>query len=321
MNAINELENKYTKLFKDGKLVQIHIAKWGMHCQLSKEDLGLEEEALPTIFKLGNKMLVKKEVLAKFTSLEQKARTYLKLNSHEFPIAQAHFVPRKNLISVINKLQQYKREYEVLIEDFVTNYNTYKEEMLAAYPDYREKLEPFYPAVESVRVKFSFDISIFEVSLPKKFKETDLLAIQAKDAAIADLKVRYEQEMENQYQKGIANINNFLSQTVGELRGQIVEIFETVASKIRKREVISKTNLNSLKNVIDNFRNLDFLDDKAINSKLDPVVELIESDYDFKENQAAIKRLGASLNDVLETAKNISDIDNITGEYLRKIDI
>ena len=324
MTNHQQLEQRYSKLFKDGKLVQIHVRKWGMSAQLDQEDLELKEEfKLPDIFKLGKKMLIKGEELAKFTSIEQKARTYLKNNSLSFPIAQAHFVPRKKLLTVINKLNEMKAEYDALTEEFIQNYPTYKEEMLKTYTEHREKLEPFYPTAERIRQKFGFELSIFEVALPKRFKETDLLEIMAQNAAVEDLKGKYEREMEQQYIKGVQNIDSFLKETITALRAEIVRVFELVSNKIKNREVISKTNLSSIKNIIDNFKELDFLDDKEVNSKLDAVLELIDSNNEiaFKSNYAVVKRLEASLNEALDVARNLSDVDNVTGEYFRKIEV
>lgn len=320
MSSINELESRYDRLFKDGKLVQVHVAKWSMACRLSKEDLDITE-AVPSFIKLGNKMLIKQEVFSKFCAIEGKARKFLTDNSHAFPIAQAHFVPRKKLIKVVDTLNEFKVEYNKLTEEFLTNYDTYKEEMLTSFDAYRGKLETFYPPLEHIRSKFGFDLSIFEIALPKKLKETDLLGIKAEEAAIAELKKRYESEMENQYKKGVDMIDTFLKDTVQNVRGQVVEVFETIADKIKNREVITKTNLTSMKNIIDNFKSLDFLDDDAINTKLLEVESLLATNADFKENKKVIETLGKAVSSVLETAKDITDVSTVTGRYFRKVTI
>lgn len=322
MSKVSELEDRYNRLFKDGKLVQVHVSKWSMACKLTEEDLDLAPgEFLPAFMKLGNKMLIDNAVLTKFVSLEGRARSYLKDNSHDFPIAQAHFVPTKRLVKVIEVLNNFKTTYAELTEEFLTNYDTHKEEMLASNPNYRTRLEPFYPSVDWIRNKFGFELSIFEIAIPKRLKETDLLEIKAEAAAVAAMKTKYEAEMERQYQRGVSMIDTFVEGTVQKVRTQIVNVFEVIAEKIKNREVITKTNINSMQGIIDNFEALDFLDDAAINAKIIEVKTLLNSNTDFKEDQQSIQRLGTAINSVLTTAKDVSDVSNVTGRYFRKIDL
>lgn len=109
--APNALNERFQRLFRDGKLVQLHVSKWSMATRLNREDLPLVANAvLPDFVKLGNKMLVSEEQLKKFAALENAARSYLRAHAHPFPIAQAHFVPHRTLTTVIEKLPRIPYE-------------------------------------------------------------------------------------------------------------------------------------------------------------------------------------------------------------------
>src|ERR1035437_4852230 len=89
-NNVNVLSRYYDRLFSNGVLVHLKIARWGMSARLSENDLDIEK--VPDIIRLGKKMLIRPTIFNQFSQKEQQARNYLKRNSLSFHIAQAHFV-------------------------------------------------------------------------------------------------------------------------------------------------------------------------------------------------------------------------------------
>ena len=320
------LDNRFKNLFKSGNLVQVHVSKWSMSTSVQPEDLGLEttkkeDSKIPDFVTLGKKTLFTDDVRLKFGRIESSARAYLAANSHKFPVADAHFVPVKILPVVLATLGNFKTAYLKEVEDLITNYEKYKQKMFDAYPDHKSMLEPFYLGVDQIRPKFGFDWSAFEVSFPKNLKSLSMADVKAQNIAVDAATRKYEVQLKEQYDQHLKQIEEFAQTSALALRSKIIETFEVIAQKIQGNEVVNATNLKTLKAVIDNFDALDFLDDEKVKTSLATVKKLVNCGADFKDDKAALARLSAALNTTLETAKNMSDIDEITGGYIRKLDI
>lgn len=317
----DELQTKYDKLFQDGVLVNVHISVWGMAANLSKEDLNLQAD-LPKLFKLGKKMLIEPERLSAFKNAESKARRYLYRNSYDFPISKdAHFVPKKQYATVLTKLNEFKEEFLKLIDNFVENYYVYRDEVLNAYPDIADLLRPFYPDVSEIRGKFGFSTSSFELSMPREFSEVDIQKLIARDEAKDEIKKKLEEQMKVQHQTSIAQLEKFTEDAATSLRSKLVAMCKTVTEKIASREIISKANITTIREEIENFRALNFLDDAAVETEITKLAALVEGKHNFKTDQEAIATLNTALNDVLATASTTSDVSSLTGKYFRKIKV
>lgn len=314
-----EVEQKYQRLFKDGKLVQVHVSKWGMGYTTRTKENELEKD-LPDFYKPGKRMLIPDETRLAFQRLETQARMYLHANSLQYQAYDSHFVPRKKLVEVMLTLAKMKRDYYKLVDEFIANYEQYKQEMLDKYPEHREILEPYYPPADKVRQKFSFSVSMYQAAFPD-LDTVSMADLLAQNDAVEELKEEFKAQMEDQRQQALSNMEGFVAESIKLLRGQIVEVFETITAKIQNREVISKTNIKSIQAVIQDFQGLDFFNDKEVQAKLKDVQALLRQDLDFKDNHKAILRLQATLGEALTAARNMSDVNALTGGYFRNIDM
>jgi hypothetical protein len=293
-----------------------------MAARLNEADLPLAEGSkLPDFVKLGNKMLIDETELKKFSKIENSARSYLRAHAHMFPIAQAHFVPNKTLLGVLEKLEEFRVKYFELVEAFVANYDTLKEAMLTKHTEHRATLEPYYPAAVHIRHRFGFQVGIFEVSFPKQMKAIDLASVQAEATAREAMQLKFEAEWRKQYSQSMQEVDSFLTNAVASTRGRIVEVFDTIANKIKNRDVISTVNVKTMSGIIEAFDGLDFLNDASVRSKLDNVKGLLAAGRDFKEDNEAIASLSSAINEVLDVARSTTDLDSLTGDYIRRIEI
>jgi len=315
------LKAYYDKLFQDGYLVSVHVSKWGMGTQLSKDDLNLE--SLPKLFKLGRKMLIDPKHLAEFTSIEGKARRYLYSNSYDFPVAEAHFVPRKKVPQVVESLNKFRTEYQELTAKFIEKYEEYRDEILAEFPDIAEVLRPYYPAKETLNDKFSFSYSIFELSVPRQFGEVDIKELINQelvlDEAKEEAKAEVQKELQIQYQQSVAQLERFTEEAARALRSQIVSMCQSLIDKIARKDLVTRTSLNSVRAEIENFRTLNFLDDKAVADEIDKLEKVVDSGLDFRSDAEAIAVLNNALTETLNTANNITDIPHVRGTYFRAL--
>lgn len=335
------LDARFKKLFQDGKLVQVHVSKWGMSQQLTETDLALDQkvqksttvvagtEQAPDVvpvkvadfIQLGKKYLFTPEVRLKFGRIESQARRFLSDNSHRFPIADAHFVPQKKLIEVLAKLYEFKEQYDKATAAFITNYGQHKEEMRLKHPDHWASLEPHYPNVQDLGKRFQFDVIAYEVAFPSRLKTLSMADITAQNIAVEQAMKKYESQMEEQYKHSIKEMEMFVGESAKALRAEVVKVFDTIAAKIRNKEVVSATNLKTVKELIDNFHGLDFFNDTKVKARLAEVKKLVGSGADFKTDEEALERLSAAVAVTLEAAKNMTDIDELTGGYIRRLDI
>ena len=321
-----KLDNRWKNLFKSGKLVQVHVSKWNMSAPVQLKDLGIDISAdqakkIPGFVTLGKKTLFTDEVRLKFSRIESAARAYLLANSHKFEVADAHFVPQKALIKVIAQLEKFKEEYYVVVKDFLDNYEKYQEEMFIAFPGHKEKLIPFYPEIAKVKDKYSFSWTTYEVSFPQNLKSVSMTEVLAQNLAVDAATKKYEAQMREQYQQHVKQMEEFVQASALAMRNKIVETFEVIAQKIQGKEVVNATNLKTLRNVMESFDALDFLDDEKVRKNLAEVKKLVNSGHDFKDDKAALERLGAAINTTLETAKTMTDVETITGGYIRRLDM
>ena len=322
--------------------MQVHVSKWGMSQQLTENDLTLDrkvqESALDAganpdvevdvapvkvaeFIQLGKKYLFLPEVRLKFGRIESQARRFLADNSHRFPIADAHFVPQKKLVGVLSKLYEFKDTYDKATQEFITNYDQHKEEMRLKHPDHWTSLEPYYPPLADIGRRFQFGVTCYEVAFPSKLKSLTMADITAQNIAVEQAMKKYEAQMDEQYKHSIKEMELFVAESAKALRGEVVKVFDVIAAKIRNKEVVSGTNLKTVRELIENFNGLDFFNDTKVKARLAEVKKLVGSGADFKSDEEALGRLSAAVAVTLETARNMTDIDEITGGYIRRLDV
>jgi hypothetical protein len=66
---------------------------------------------------------------------------------------------------------------------------------------------------------------------------------------------------------------------------------------------------------------MNFVDDKAVEAELSKVENLITGDHDFTKNKDALGLLQQHLTSVVNEAKSLTDVANVSGEYFRKLTV
>lgn len=295
-------KDHYAKLFQDGYLVNLHVSVWGMAANLDEKDLKLDKQ-VSKLIKLGKKMLIDPEKLNEFKNMESKARRYLYKNSYDFPIADAHFVPKQRLGEVLKKLAEYKVEFYALVDKFVENYPDYKAAILAneEYKDMAEYIEPLYPSAETIASKFGFDMTIFELAAPKKFDTVEV-----------------DEQLEQYKSNAVAQLEEFADNAITTLRIKLLVMTRTLIEKIKSKELISKANLNTIREEIDNFRALNFLGDTLVEAEVAKLDTLISGNHNFKTDEANVALLQAALTAVRDAAHSDSDVQALRAAYFQK---
>lgn len=321
-----EAYEKYVEnLFTSGKLIKLHIGMWGMSAQLERKDLQVPENVeLPDLFKLGRKRLVKDDIYNGFKFIESRARRYLERNSFNFLAADAHFVPLNKVPDVLADLYEYQAQFNAKADDFVQNYEAYKEQTLKEYEKFRSSLLPYYPDVNTLRPRFYFEVSMFQISLPEKVEGVDLQSVLIERNVATEKRAQIEAEMEKHLARQKAEmgqkIYGFVGECVTALRENVYKTSKLIAEKLAKNEPVNSKNLTSLRNLVNQFESLNFFNDSEVGAALNQLNGLITKDHDFKENKAALAALQTSLTTVMDAAQKATDVPQLNGEFFRKFD-
>jgi len=291
--------------FKDGVLCTLHVSRWSGAKKLDPSDLGLRPEDIPEFMRLGRKLLIPPEERNVFVQIEQNARNAMDRESFPFPVGGARFIPRNRILKANQDLREYKEQYLSAVASFLDRYQLIREEMLNRYPEHREKLEPFYPASHWVERSFAFSWTVFEIG------ETGI-----REGETAEVYEQFRQNLREQFDK-------FLGEVVIDLRYQIQETCGKLAQRVEQGEVITQQGLQSVKNIIQKFENLNFVGDERIETELNRLRENLNgvSAKDLKENDALTSLLGNIAKGVAREAANISDVSAVTGGYKRRLEM
>ena len=301
-----------------------------MSYNLTEEDIKLDKQ-LPETIKLGKKMLIKPAVYNRFKNFEQKVRKYLYVNSFDFPlVSQAHFVPKTKYLAVYKQLNEMREEFDLMKEEFFNKYEDYKKEVIEYYKEHSDTvnvddLESYYPSLANIKKKFYFDIVSFEIALPAQFEELNLqdeiqreqAGNEAKQKALESYKTEYNKQINTHMSK----ISDFVGEVTSTLRSKIVEHCTVALNKINKKEVVSEANIRTLLKHIQEFRDMNFVDDKSVEAELSKVENLLTGDHDFSKNKDALGLLQQHLTGVVQEAKSLTDVANVSGEYFRKLTV
>jgi hypothetical protein len=323
------LQKYYDKVFEDGKLMSVHIGMWGMAANLVEEDIKLTSK-LPPTHKLGKKMLIKTEVYNRFKTMDQKIRKTLEKSSFDFPLAKANFVPKTKYLEVYAKLNSLRDEYMQMVEEFVEKYEDYKKEAMDFYEEHKdtikvEDLESHYPPASKIRSKFYCDIVSFEVKMPKEFSEINLQdeisreqinTVEREQAA-----ARYKEEFSKQVDIHTEKLRSFMEEATAELRTRVAEHFTVALAKINKSEVVTDNSIRRMYEQINEFRAANFANDTAVENQLNELEKLLGGTKDFSKDKEAMVVLKQHLANVVEEARNTSDVSGISGRYFRNLDI
>lgn len=315
------LKAAYEKVFAAGALIQVRVSKWSMSSQLTSSDLKVEKDIPTGLFQLGRKLLISPAEKSKFDRLEAKARNLLNSYAFPFPIAQAHFVPKNKVIEVMQELEKCKAQYAELTETFLANYAQFKADMLTKHPEYADVLEPYYPSVEKLRPKFGFSFSQFKIEFPKEVTGVSLDELLVQHEAKEEAVEQYKAMMATQYQEALGTMHSFVQESVSTLRSEAAKACSYVYGKIQRKEQITKTNLNTITEMIGNFESLNFFNDTAVNQQLQRLKQTVTSDVDFKLDEDAIAGLSNALQAVVAKATSTEDLTSLTDDYLRDITV
>ena len=302
--------------FLDGVLVKLQISYWTGRRSLHSEDLGLNAEAIPDIFALGSKMIVPKNTISLFGKVRAKADYSLTQLSFPFPLSDAHFVPYTVLPKVMEALETQKVRFDAAVGDFLSHYAEYHEQLVAEYPEHKEALTRAFIPSESLKARFGFQMTFYSISVPRGMRVKAITGIRAvreakaKQDAIAAIQQKYEIEFKRQ-------MDDFLGQSVVMLRQRVTGVVKSVAVQMEKGDLNNRS-LKSLRQVIQSFRDLNFMSDNAVETALNNLERSMPVGVGELSDESVSMQFVKALNVVEQVAKG-NKVARVVERYGRKM--
>lgn len=266
-------------LTQRGYLFELKVSQWSGRARLTEDDLGLSGLTRADLHKLGHRQLVPKQELAAISAIATRARVRLGDVSYQFPIGAARFVPVTVLASLLADLSRIRADFMVAVQAFGLKYEEVAEQHRAEWRENARKLneqrnlgaewlEAFetrlaesYPPQEEVIEAFSMSWALFQFALPKGVRAQLVASEQALEAA------RLADEARRAVEQQVAG---FVSEAALELRRRAGELCAHVARQVTESgEKVSERSLQPLRDLIAQFRNLDFTGDEAFATELE----------------------------------------------------
>jgi hypothetical protein len=262
-----------------GYLIDLNVSKWSGQARLTEADLGLEGITDSDLHRLGRRQLVPSEEIAAIAKFDSRARAALTAVSYEFPLGHARFVPTKLLGKLLADLDVIRSEFNAKVADFCARYAELSAQVKAEYATWADKvqvelhkdegwramfnarLESAYPDVEKVRKCFGLEWALYQFALPAGLSAK---VIQADDA------LRVARLAEEARLKVEAQVQGFIGEAATELRRRCGELCQHVATQVTKSgEKVSEKTLQPLRDLIAQFKDMDFTGDADFGATLD----------------------------------------------------
>lgn len=293
--------------------VQLSRKMWLGNNKLQGDEIGLDFEALPKdvqdIIKLGSKRMYPKDIRESFVGIYMKAYHYLQANSLPFITDHIRAVPKAKLAEVVARLELFQQEYYDFKTDFIRNY----EDMKAKWEDkYRgpiwDSMAGFYPHKDELAKKFDLFWNVFEVS------SASYSATSAQEVQVAYQKAKQELER---------RMGEMVEESIMYLRAKASSTVKNLAERLRTGAICNSRTIESVRNVEQWFKELNIFGDKGVEEDLKTLrmaLQGVESE-DLKNDEALRTRIIQLADKVAETADKLEDVNILTNEYKRTLEI
>ncbi|MCF7854911.1 MAG: DUF3150 domain-containing protein [Candidatus Pacebacteria bacterium] len=260
-----------------GVLISVSIRYWRARKKLRPEDLGLDPDTVDDrLFSLGHKKLLPKEALAKLALIESRAHALVEANTFPFLGGIAHYLPNAKLQDLTTKLEALRDEFDGCRDEFIARYGRLRQQALDEWRRAAETLtdDPermlgviadAFPDVDRIENKFSFDIRTFQIAVPEAVPQAQLVelgtqqeVIEARRQAVAS--ARHEIE---------ASCRDFIGDCVATLREETAKLCDEMLATINSTGYVHQKTLNRLVKFIDQFKELNFVNDTEMERQLE----------------------------------------------------
>jgi len=270
------------------------------------------------LISLGHKRLLPKEATAQLGLIEGRAHALLEGNTFPFLNGLAHFVPNSRLADVTGKLKELETEFWQAKEAFTQKYGELRESAAKEWQAMARKLvsdperlvasiEAAFPPVGKMERFFGFDIQLFQIAVPDRLG-LDMLALGDQEQLIQ----AREQAAQDAAQKIRADAEAFVADCVATLREQTSQLCQEMLESINTCDTgVHQKTLNRLVKFIDQFKQMNFVNDGEMEAQLESVRKelLSKTAEEYRDSRKARNQLIAGLSELRDTANRLAHQD------------
>ena len=289
-------------LTREGVLVSVSVRYWRAHKKLRAQDLGLDpDDVSDRLISLGHKRLLPREATARLALVESRVHAFVDANTFPFLGGIARFLPNAKLAETQARLAELEAEFARARHAFLAGYAEERRRALAEWQEMASRLaaDPealmaaigdSFPAAEKLGEKFGFDVQLFQIAAPANLGRELLAAgeqeqvIEARRAAAREARARIQ-----------ADASEFVADCVASLRRQTAQLCDEMLASMRsgKTEGVHQKTLNRLVRFIDQFKAMNFADDREMEQRLEQMREefLGRSAEDYRSSPEARRGL------------------------------
>jgi len=311
--------NLLSVLTREGVLLKVSISFWRGHKKLKPEDIGLEKKAVSDrLICLGHKRLLPNEALAGLSLIEGRAHALVEGNTFPFLNGLAHFLPNSRLAEVTDKLDGLKEEFWTAKTQFLKKYASLRESASQEWRIMAQKLvkdperlvatiEASFPFPDKMDRFYGFDQQLFQIALPQHMA-AELLTVADQQAVIEARR----NAAQNASAKINAGVETFVADCVASLREQTAQLCEEMLKSINSSETgVHQKTLNRLVKFIDQFKQMNFVNDSVMEQQLEGVKRqlLSKTAEEYRDSAVSRKRLKQGLSELANQARELAKQD------------
>ena len=307
-------------LTREGVLINVSVRYWRANKKLNAQDLGLDPDKVSNrLISLGHKRLLPREATSRLNLIESRTHAFVEANSFPFLGGIAKFLPNPKLAEVQAKLAEFETEFAEAREAFISRYAAERDRALdewqimaarlAADPSaLMTAIEDSFPAASRLQKKFAFDVQMFQIAAPANLRRELIEAgeqekiIEARRVAASEARARIQ-----------SDATSFVTECVTTLRQQTAQLCDEMLNSMQrgKTEGVHQKTLNRLVRFIDQFKAMNFADDREMEQRLEQVrSEFLErSAGDYRNSPAAQRDLQSGLAAMRDHANELLEQD------------
>ena len=306
-------------LTREGVLIKVSVRFWRGCKKLKPEDIGLKQADLSDrLISLGHKRLLPKDSIAGLAILEGRAHALVEANTFPFLNGLGHFLPNAKLKEVTDTLKIVESEFWQAKREFLEKYASLRMEAAKEWKTMAKKLvndperltaaiESSFPFADQMDRYYSFHVQLFQISLPERIS-LELVDL-AEQQEISQARQQAAQEAS---QKVKAGVESFVADCVASLREQTATLCQDMLHSINSCETgVHQKTLNRLVRFIDQFKQMNFVDDREMEQQLEHVRKelLSKTAEEYRDSKTARRRLVAGLSQLANHAQVLAKQD------------
>jgi len=287
------------KIAENCTLWVIKTKGWAATGKLAPEDMGLREEDVSDIFRLGRKYLIPDEWRIRLNQPRGKVTYGLEkvIKAKRYIVSSIWAVPNSKLEMTDQWIDKLIQEQKEVVEDFLISYDTIKGNMIEKYPSLENA---DYPSPESIRNEFKIEPIVFEIGTTRLNK------------ADPEQLIKIKQKYAEKYETNVKELTNLY---VEKAHQQIIDTCKDITNRIMdggKR--VTKTTLKKPMELVKEYEAIaSMFDDSEIKEEVEKLRVIVSS-----TSASQIREKGPIAEGFAEAiatiGKNIGDLSGVSAD-------